>query len=126
MLGDKRQPSLRGSSKPKVLDSICNRITLLAESNRMLGDELPQVYFGRLADQARRQGTPGGLQKRLEDSLIPGSVETTSFLDGLSLERFEVFCRMRADLIIRRVREIIGDSLNEGPVSDDLVVEEED
>ena len=110
----------------RMLDSICNRIAISAETNQKLGEAYPQDYFGRLLDQAQSHGTLGGLKERLDSCLIPGNPSEPTWLDGFSHERFEEFCRNRAEAIVRRVRGIIGDSLNIGPISDDVLVEEED
>ena len=108
-----------------MLDSICNRIPILAGSNQSLNEAYPQEYFGKLAEQARDQGTLDGLRRRLQDCMIPGDPGEATWPDSFALENFEEFCRHRAGLIISRVREVIGASLKIDSLSEDEMVEEE-
>ena len=111
----------------KKLDSICNRITILSKSNQRLGNKPPQTYFKDMVDSAHAEGTLGGLKTRMEHCLIPGDPEDPQWPNSFSIDRFEEFCRARADLIIKRVGEIIGNSLQiVNPSSDDDEVEDDD
>ena len=109
-----------------MLDSICNRIPILAGTNQSLNEAYPQEYFGKLAEQARAQGTLDGLRRRLHDCMIPGDPGEATWPDSFALENFEEFCRHRAGLIISRVREVIGASLKVGSLSEDEMAEEEE
>ena len=109
-----------------MLDSICNRIPILGASNQSLNEAYPQEYFRRLADQARNQGTLDGLQRRLRDCMIPGNPGEPTWPDSFAIDRFEEFCRKRADLIIPRVREVIGESLKISSLSEDQMAEEDE
>ena len=111
---------------PRMLDSICNRIPILATSNQSLNEGYPQEYFKRLADQARAQGTLDGLQRRLRDCMIPGNPGEMAWSDSFAIDKFEEFCRRRAELIVSRVREIIGESLKVSSLSDDEMAEEDE
>ncbi len=109
----------------KLLDSICNRIPVLAQSNLSLGEGYPNVYFGELVEQARTNGTLDGFKRRLRDCMIPFDLsETTPFEDFL-IENFDQFCRQRADLIMSRVREVVGNSLKHGPLPEDDLMGED-
>ena len=111
------------------LDSICNRITILSQSNRHLSDKPPQTYFKAMVDNARTEGkaTLRDLKRRMEHCLIPGDPEDPQWPDSFSIDRFEEFCRKRADLIIERVSEIIGSSLQTvSPSSDDEIEDDDD
>ena len=110
----------------QVLDSICNRLPILAESNQRLGESYPQEYFKKMVDQARSQGTLDGLKRRLHDCMIPGDPYEPSWLDSFTIENFEEFCRKRARLIVSRVREVVGDSLKISPLSEDEIAEEDE
>ena len=96
-----------------MLDGICNRIFVLANSNQSSGDRYPEDYFGSLADQARRQGTLDGLARRLRNCMIPGNPRDNPWPAEFSVNKFDQFCRRRARLIVGRVREMVGDSLRE-------------
>lgn len=109
-----------------MLDGICNRIPMLGKSNWELGEGYPHEYFRSLAQQARNQGTLDGLASRLRDAMIPGDPRNPSWADSFSIDRFEDFCRKRAELIIARVREVVGDSLRRTSPSDDETAEFEE
>ena len=109
----------------RMLDSICNRIPILDKSNQILNEAYPQEYFKKMADQARAQGTLDGLRRKLRDCMIPGDPGESTWPDGFALDRFENFCRRRAELIVSRVREVIGESLKSSSLSEDEMVEED-
>lgn len=112
---------------PSMLDGICNRIPMLEESNLSLGEAYPVAYFGELAARARSGGTLSGFERRLRDYMIPGNPDDElGWADGFRLERFEVFCRKRAELIVSRVREIVGDALRSDLLSEDDLAEDGD
>lgn len=110
----------------KRLDSICNRVTLLSSSNQSLGEAYPQEYLQKIADRACDQGTLGDLSRRICNCLIPGNPEDPQWADSFSIDRFENFCHKRAKLIIARVREIVGDSLQDNTSSDNELMEDDD
>ena len=109
-----------------MLDSICNRVPMLASSNESLGEGYPQVYLKDIADRARNEGTLGDLKGRMRDCLIPGGPEDPEWPDSFSIDRFEEFCRERADLIVTRVSEIVGNSLQKSSPSSDDEIEDDD
>ena len=53
--------------------------------------------------------------------MIPGDPEESTWANIFSIERFDEFCRKRADLIVARVREIVGDALRSYSHDDDEV-----
>ena len=111
----------------RKLDSICNRVIILSSSNQHLGEGYPQTYFKEMVDRARAAGTPlGDLSRRVRDCLIPGDPEDPEWADSFSIDQFEGFCKKRAKLILSRVREIIGDSLQVNTSSDDELMEDDD
>ena len=121
-----RNADKRHNLSSTMLDSICNRIPILAESNLSLNEAYPQEYFRKLAEQARAQGTLEGLRRRLRDCMIPGDPAEVAWPDSFALENFEKFCRQRAELIVSRVREVIGASLKVGSLSEDEMAEEDE
>ncbi len=102
----------------KMLDSICNRVPILAQSNQSLNEGYPQEYLEKMVTDARAQGTLNGLKRRLDDCMIPGDPHEPTWVDNFSIEKFEEFCRKRAKLILERVREVVGDSLRSGSLSE--------
>ena len=103
----------------KLLDGICNRIPILEKSNQTLNEAYPQDYFQRMADAARSQGTMDGLQRRLNECMIPGDPADPSWPNGFSIENFENFIQKRAKLILSRVKEVVGESLRSDSTSED-------
>ena len=110
----------------QMLDCICNRIPMSGGSNQSLGEAYPQEYFKKLSDGARSQGTLDGLERRLRDCMIPGNPSESGWEDAFSIDNFERFCRSRAELIISRIREVVGDSLKVKELSEDAMAEEDE
>ncbi len=94
-----------------VLNSICNRIPILARTNRSLGEGYPHEYFGSLAERARASGTIDGLRRRLGDCMIPGDPKEPDWPNRFLIENVDDFMRERSELIRHRVKEIIGTAL---------------
>ena len=109
----------------KLLDSICNRIYILKESNLAIGEGYPDSYFRNLAKIADQNGTADGFQKRMADCMVPGSPDDPRWTDMFSIENFEVFCRARAQLIVERVREVVGSSLKDPALTEEELVDED-
>jgi len=101
-------------------------VPLLGASNQKLGEADPQEYFKNMADIASRQGTLAGLERRLRDCMIPGNINDVSWSENFSTNNFENFCRKRAELIISRVQEIVGDSIKNDRLSEDDMIEEDE
>lgn len=116
--------------KRKLYDSIVNRTLVLKSTNRKLSNERPEVYFGRMADEARRAGMVKALQSRLREHLIPWAehAKEPGFGSRFGEANFERFARERATLLLRKVREAIGYSLIVGtePASGSDDVEADD
>ena len=110
-----------------MLDSICNRVPMLASSNQSLGEGYPQEYLKEIADRARNEGTLGDFKRRMRDCLIPGDPGNLQWADSFSTNCFEEFCRKRAALIVERVGEIVGCPLQKvSPSSEDEVEDDDD
>lgn len=62
-----------------MLDSICNRVPMLASSNESLGEGYPRVYLKDIADRVRNEGTLGDLKGRI---VIALSLETLKIRNG--------------------------------------------
>ena len=120
-----RNARKRYELRHRLLDGICNRVPVLAESNQSLGEGYPCDYLKKMADDARFQGTLEGLGRRLRDCMIPGDPRESTWADGFAVDKFEEFCRKRSELIVGRVREIVGDSLRSDPSSGEGEEDEE-
>ena len=109
-----------------MLDSICNRLPILDSSNLSLGEGYPKTYFKDIVDNARKEGTLGDLGRRMDDCLIPHphNFKDPQWADRFSINQFTEFCQKRAKLIVERVREIVGDSLQASALSGDESMED--
>ena len=110
----------------KKIDSLCNRLYILDKSNLKIGDRFPESYLKDLADQARKEGTLAAFKRRLADCMVPGDPTEPSWELAFSMDRFDEFCQARADLIMARVREVVGDSLKETALSEDEMADVDD
>lgn len=108
-----------------LLDSICNRLYILKESNLAIGEGYPESYFGQLAQTARDNGTADGFRRRMADCMIPGDPNDRYWTDIFSIENFEAFCKARAQLIVERVREVVGSSLKDTGLTPEELVDED-
>ena len=106
-----------------MLDSICNRIPILGTSNQSLSEAYPKEYLKDLADKASLQGTLDGLERRLRDCMIPGNPNEPRWEESFAVDNFYEFCRSRTELIISRIREVVGDSLKIEQLSEDAMAE---
>ena len=121
-----RNASKRHQLDGKMLDSICNRVPILAKSNQSFKEGYPQAYLEKRVTDARSQGTLSILKKSLEDCMIPGNPHEPTWVDNFSIEKFEEFCHERAKLILERVREVVGDSLRIGSLAKDELLEDDE
>ena len=103
----------------ELLDGICNRVPILENENLSLGEAYPDEYFGEMTKRAREQGTLDGLSRRLKEYMIPGDPRETNWNHRFRISEFENFCRSRAELVIARVQEVVGDSLRRSSTSEE-------
>lgn len=108
----------------RMLDGICNRVPVLEASNLSLGEGYPESYFEEMAARARSLGTLGDLSRRLRDAMIPGDPEDSAWASSFAVDRFEAFCQRRAELIVSRVWEIVGDTLRSDLLPDEELAED--
>jgi hypothetical protein len=101
----------------KDIDSIVNKLIISKSTNRNLSDGLPNEYFFELQKTAKENGIIPDIRKRLKDCLIPGDVESSTFSDQFKVSNFKDFLEKRAEILLKRVEEVIGDSLK---ASDEL------
>jgi hypothetical protein len=104
------------------LDSIANRVAISPETNNQLGNTVPSDYFSKLQRQAKSNGTIPDVNRRLRECLIPGDISDDNFANQFSVENFDKFLLSRANMLLSRVREVVGDSLK---IEDDEFVYED-
>ncbi len=107
-----------------LIDTVVNQIPILAQSNRSLRDQEPFYYLDKLVKSARQTDTVDDLKRKFSDAMIPLNPEEDS-LDDLKVERFKQFLEKRADLLLERIREVIGDSLINSELTPDEEAEED-
>ncbi|MFN3497453.1 GmrSD restriction endonuclease domain-containing protein [Pannonibacter phragmitetus] len=107
------------------LDALPNRIPLKERSNLQLGEGYPKEYMMKLLQNASSVGSVPGLRARLVECGLPSLVERSDWIEEFSLEKFDRFCEVRAEWILSRISEVIGDSLKKSPLSEDELVEED-
>lgn len=107
----------------KEVDSIVNRLVISKATNQSLSDKNPQEYFSDLQELATKNGIIPDMNKRLKDCLIPGSIASPEFTEQFDILKFKEFLKNRAELILERVGDIIGDSLDASAEADEEMEE---
>lgn len=103
----------------KNIESIVNKLIISKSTNRNLSDKLPNEYFSELQKTSQDNGIVLDVSKRLKDCLIPGELESPTFSKQFEIENFNGFLERRAELLLQRVQEVIGDSLKVSEESDE-------
>jgi hypothetical protein len=96
-----------------LLNSIANRVLVSKRTNRDLTNKNPESYLGDLAELHVAQGSTGDLDRRLKSCFIPYSSSEAGFRDNFAQRRFPEFLSQRAKVLVRRIREVVGDSWKE-------------
>ncbi|WP_420208084.1 GmrSD restriction endonuclease domain-containing protein [Candidatus Electronema sp. JC] len=97
----------------KLCESIVNRIAISKKSNRKLNDTSPVEYFNDIINQAKDNGTIPGATARLQACFIPDndSKNLDKIIEQFTPARFESFMKSRANLLLKEIQKVIGDSL---------------
>jgi hypothetical protein len=106
-----RSLSKKSDLSPQELDSIVNRLVISKVTNQKLSDRKPDDYFLELQSLATQNGIIPDVNRRLQGCLIPGDIESPEFVEQFEISKFKEFLRNRAELILQRVGQVIGDSL---------------
>ena len=61
----------------------------------------------------------------MADCMIPGDPNDRHWTDIFSIENFEAFCKARAQLIVERVREVVGSSLKDTGLAPEELLDED-
>jgi hypothetical protein len=101
----------------RVLDSVANRILVSKPTNRSLSDRLPRDYIGRLLREAERSGTLNAKLDQLLAACLPVERDIEATLAKLDPTNIHAFLEARADLILKRVSLVLGDSFEAAPAS---------
>lgn len=103
----------------KSLESVVNKIPVLVETNTSWGADQPNLYLANIIDDHKKNGTMAGLLKRFESCLLPYDPLDESFISSYNVDNFENFLMARSEIILSKIKEIIGDSLvvSDNPIS---------
>lgn len=103
--------SLNKSGLERVkLNSITNKIIVSKSTNRKISNTNPEKYLGDIAKSHREHGNTGELDRRLKACFIPYSSSEETFEKYFSTDRFGTFLNDRAEMLIMRITEVVGDS----------------
>lgn len=96
----------------ELLESVVNRIVISKKTNRELTNRQPSDYFSELRKTVIADKTVHEAKKRLADCCLPNNIESPNFIKQFEQSNLESFLENRAKLILKRVEEILGDSLS--------------
>lgn len=99
---------MKNSHGLKRIDGVANRVFILANSNRSLSDREPSDYLSEIIERGEMSGTQGEVKRRFAENLLPYDPTGHLYLP----DSFDEFCQVRSDLILERVKELIGPALN--------------
>lgn len=114
-----------GLSKNK-LNSIANKIIVSKETNRDIGSTNPDKYLIELAKHHQREGNTADLDRRLSACFIPYSSAKNDFESYFQKNYFEQFLDARAQLIINRIKEVVGDAWKAPLENEDANLEDDE
>lgn len=98
-----------GINKNK-LNSIANKIIVSKETNRSINNLNPDKYLYDVVMRHKSEGTTGELNRRLKCCFIPYSSDSFDFQKKISKENFDEFLKDRAQMILDRIQEVVGDA----------------
>lgn len=98
-----------GLNKSK-LNSIANKVIVSRETNRRLGDSNPDKYLIDLAKNHKEEGNSADLDRRFKACFIPYSSCDSDFGKKIGIGSFDRFLEDRAEMIVERIKEVVGDA----------------
>ena len=114
-----------GLSKAK-LNSIANRIIVSKETNRLIGNNNPDKYLIDLVRNYKNEGNTRDLDRRLKSCFIPYSCENSKFVEMIGKNSFDKFLNDRSQMIIDRIREVVGDAWQAPLEQEDVNLEDDE
>jgi len=114
-----------GLSK-NLLNSIANKILVSKNTNRDIGNTNPDKYLIEVAKSHKKHGNTGELDRRLKACFIPYSSSDDDFGAYFSKDKFDSFLNDRAQMLIERIREVVGDSWQAPSDDDDANLEDDE
>lgn len=98
-----------GINKNK-LNSIVNRIVVSKTSNRDISNLNPEKYLVDVLYRHKEEGSLGDLDRRLQNCFIPYRADDPDFAKKIAKENFDSFLFDRAQMLIDRIKEVVGDA----------------
>jgi hypothetical protein len=113
-----------GLSKNR-LNSIANKILVSKNTNREISNTNPDKYLYDVAKSHIEHGNTADFDRRLKACFIPYSASDDNFQDRFSKNMFNTFLNDRAEMLISRICEIVGDSWQE-PTEGEVNLEDDE
>ncbi|MCI0563696.1 MAG: DUF262 domain-containing protein [Nitrososphaera sp.] len=114
-----------GINKNRI-NSIVNRIIISKASNRDITNINPDKYLYDVVRQHRKEGNTGDLNRRLETCFIPYKADDPEFQRKVSIDKFDQFLTDRAEMIIQRIHDVVGDSWHAPSEDEDSNLEDDE
>lgn len=109
----------------RKLNSIVNKIIVAKSTNRNISNSNPDKYLVNLANDHINQGVDGDLSRRFKNSFIPYLPTDQNLREKLSKDNYDTFLLDRAELLLSRIREVVGESWQE-PTTGDVNLEDDE
>ena len=113
-----------GLSKSR-LNSIVNKILVSKKTNREISNTNPDKYLVELAKSHREHGNTADFDRRLRTCFIPYSSSDSEFGNKFSKNTFDTFLNDRAEMLLSRISEVVGDSW-QSPSDDEINLEDDE
>lgn len=108
-----RSMAKNGIVSSQKLENVLNRMAVTKSTNRNLSDKSPNKYIAKLVKDAISHGTVGDVEDRLRGLLFPHDITSDAYMQQFEEINFDLFLEKRADIVMGRVRAILGSNLNE-------------
>ena len=82
-------------------------------TNRNISNQNPEKYLIELAQYHHELGKSAEFDRRLYSCFIPYQSSEPNFKQYFQIDHFEAFLNARAEMIIDRIKEVVGDAWKE-------------
>ncbi len=103
-----------GLNKGK-LNSIVNKILVSRSTNRSISNTNPDKYLSDISRLHQENGSTGDFDRRLIACFIPYTSSDPDFDSKFSKDVFDTFLNDRAEMLISRIKEVVGESWQRPP-----------
>lgn len=114
-----RSMAKNGIISSQKIENVLNRMAVTKSTNRNLSDKAPEDYIAKLIKDAITHGTVGDVEDRLRGLLFPDDIASGDYITQFKEINFDLFLEKRADIVMGRVRAILGNNLNEEEKTDE-------